>query len=60
MQGLVGRKHSAGDARPVLVQAVEFPVTVVALDIAFRRYRKVNASESVSRRVVEARMFFNR
>ena len=51
--GLFRREHAGGHAGPAFVDAVEFPVAELALDIAAGGHRQVDPPEGVSRFVVE-------
>jgi hypothetical protein len=54
--GLRRREHGARDARAALIHAVELPVAEIALEIAARRDRQVDAAVRPVRLPAEARM----
>jgi hypothetical protein len=57
IQGLMRREDAGRHAGPRFVHAVEPPVAEVALDIALRRHRQMNAAVLMPHGIVEAGMF---
>jgi hypothetical protein len=57
--GLEGGKNPAADAGPAFIDAVKFPVTKIALDIAAGSNRQVDSSETLTGIWIKTGVIFN-